>query len=253
MDEWFKIITKLKNFGIINIYITGGENLINEYFFTITKKILDNGFETGLSTNAMVINKEIIIRLKLLKIETIQVSIDGKSEKTHDFIRNSVGAFKKTIKGIKTLLKHNIEPIFNTVVNKYNINEIEDIIRMGVSLSIKQYKFFPVKSLGRAKHNNLIIEKSKWQKIPFNYFSTKYNVEIDFLKMDGSENCGAGISGFAIDQFADIYPCIFGINNKKQRIGNILDDDILELWNTSKILQNFRKLDNTQPCNRCEL
>jgi radical SAM protein with 4Fe4S-binding SPASM domain len=64
--------------------------------------------------------------------------------------------------------------------------------------------------------------------------------------------CGAARSGFAIDQKGDIFPCIFGIQNKEQCSGSILSEDINTVWFNSPVFNNFRE-NNNFPCNSCEV
>ncbi|WP_268981569.1 SPASM domain-containing protein [Wolbachia pipientis] len=60
------------------------------------------------------------------------------------------------------------------------------------------------------------------------------------------------MSGFAIEQKGDIYPCIFGVSDKTQCMGNILSDSLDDVWFNSVKLDKFRKLDEGRLCHRCE-
>jgi radical SAM protein with 4Fe4S-binding SPASM domain len=74
-------------------------------------------------------------------------------------------------------------------------------------------------------------------------------VEIESL--DNTEGCGSADTGFAIDQHGDVYPCIFGIADDRQRAGNILASSIDDLWFDSPLFRTFRT-QCSRPCHRCE-
>jgi MoaA/NifB/PqqE/SkfB family radical SAM enzyme len=58
--------------------------------------------------------------------------------------------------------------------------------------------------------------------------------------IDRDQPCGSGSLGFAVDQRGDIYPCIFGVETPGQRCGNLLTDDLDEVWFGSPVLEKFR-------------
>lgn len=249
VDQWKSIIDKLVKFGVIEIYVTGGENFLVEEYFELTDYILAKGCITGLSTNATHINEKILNFLSSRDIQQIQVSLDGASEQIHDYIRGKQGAFNKTIKGI-CKLSESFDIVLNTVVNRYNVSDIENIILLGKKYNISLFKFFPQKPVGRAKNiKSSCLDFEEWKLINFKSLESIHDVSIDFL--NESETCGSGHSGFAINERGDLFPCIFGTHNPETKFGNILESDIEHLWYNSPHLIEFRKAESCQPCSRC--
>lgn len=251
VQEWRDIIGVLDEYGVHDVYITGGETLAIPQFFELAKAILDRGLGFGLSTNATTITDTTLKRLSDLGIGRVQVSLDGGFSETHDRIRGMVGAFEKTLRGIE-LLSSICEPVVNSVVNSSNIQEMEEIVRKTSQLGCRSYKFFPQKPVGRARHNPDSLEDDviKSTLIPLcRELSSRYAVSIESI--DPTRPCGSGTSGFAVNEAGDVYPCIFGILNHKLRCGNLLRDGIDKLWFESEVLREFRSPPGFV-CRRCE-
>lgn len=251
LQQWFDIVNKLDDFGIFDVYVTGGENLLYKEFFSIAEHILSKNLGFGLSTNATLVTKKNIERLKKLNLKRVQVSLDGATPETYKFIRG-VDTFHQALKGIERLSKF-VEPVINTVVNKRNIEELGKIILLCKPYGINKYKFFPQKNCGRTVRNASIVysdDEIKNTIVPrCHELSEQHGVEIETL---GVNNCGSGASGFAVDHFGDAYPCIFGVEDSTQRIGSILTDDLNEIWFDSHNLNSFRKKEGGKFCHRCE-
>lgn len=250
VDTWRRVVARLDDYGVFDVYVTGGESLLLDGFFDIAEEILDRGMGFGVSTNATVLSDRVLGRLRELRIGTVQVSLDGATAATHELIRGSPGSFTRTMDGIDRIGEF-ADPVINTVVNRLNRGELEQVVKLGVDHGCRRYKFFPQKPVGRSTTrltldddeimNGLVPECAR--------LAEAHQVEIETI--DPQQPCGSGSVGFAVDQRADIYPCIFGVENPGQRCGNLLTDDLDAVWFGSPVLARFRK-EVTTPCRRCE-
>lgn len=77
IPAWKSIVDRLDAYGVLDVYLTGGENLLYNDFFALAEDILSRGLGFGLSTNATVLSEATLARLRELRIETVQVSLDG--------------------------------------------------------------------------------------------------------------------------------------------------------------------------------
>lgn len=247
---WKLIVDKLVKFGVWDIYVTGGENLIVDECLELIHYIQSKGIGTAISTNGMVIKDKVLIKLKEINFPLVQVSLDGASAETNDFIRGKLGAFDRTIKGIQKLSKISKIAI-NCVVNRRNWREIESLVILGRQLGISHFKFFPQKLVGRSKKQDILSDQKILElQEKCCFLSKKYEVYVESI--DIKKPCGSGISGFAINESFGIVPCVFSTHNTSQVFGNALSDDIEDIWFNSPYLQQFRKLNAQQPCHRCE-
>jgi MoaA/NifB/PqqE/SkfB family radical SAM enzyme len=251
LDLWKNIVDYLDRYGIWEVYITGGENFIVKECFELTDYIIGKNLETGISTNGMCVTDSILSWLKESGIRKVQVSLDGSEPSINDKIRGVPGAFRRTIAGIEKLSKC-VTPVINTVINRVNYKDIESIIKVCSKIGICEYKFFPQKPAGRGRIANILLDSEiDYVEKRIEVFKDKYSVKIDWPSKD--QNCGAGTWGFAIDEIGDVFPCIFGVSNRTQRIASILEYDIDKFWFDSTILNKFRSFSSRQLCNRCQI
>ncbi|MEO3925957.1 radical SAM protein [Micromonosporaceae bacterium B7E4] len=250
VPTWLSLVGKLDDYGVLDIYVTGGESLLRDGFFAIAEEILDRGMGFGVSTNATVLSERVIARLRQLRIGSVQVSLDGGTPATHELIRGASGSFTRTLAGIDRISEF-CDVVINTVVNKINIGELEQVVQVGIAHGCRRFKFFPQKPVGRSSGDLILSDSEIMHTLrgACARLADAHGVEIETV--NPGQPCGNGSVGFAVDQRADIYPCIFGVENPAQRCGNLLADDLDEVWFTSPILAAFRGEVPT-PCRRCE-
>lgn len=250
VDTWREIVAKLDDYGVLDVYVTGGESLLLDGFFEIADEILARGLGFGVSTNATVLSDRVLDRLRQLRIGAVQVSLDGATAATHELIRGAPGSFTRTLVGISRISQF-ADPVINTVVNSINLDDLEEIVRIGIEHGCRRFKFFPEKPVGRSTvHLTLDDEELMTKLVPeCARLAEVHHVEIETV--DPRQPCGSGSVGFAVDQRADIYPCIFGVRKPTLRCGNLLADDLDTVWFDSPVLARFRKEVET-PCRRCE-
>jgi MoaA/NifB/PqqE/SkfB family radical SAM enzyme len=85
----------LKDMGIQNIIISGGEPLLHPKLLDIMTALNREGFDLDLCSNGTLINHDVALKLKQYLSE-ISISIDGYNHFRHDYIRNVQGSFEKT-------------------------------------------------------------------------------------------------------------------------------------------------------------
>jgi len=250
LNRWHEIIRRLDDYGVLDIYITGGESFLLPEFFDLAADIIGRGLGFGVSTNATVLNAGRLERLRELGVSPVQVSLDGGQAATHEMIRNAPGSWHRTIAGIRALGEFT-EVVINTVVNHINLRELEQVVQVGLGGGVRRFKFFPQKPVGRSNPavtlddtTILTVLLPECQRL-----AEAYDVEIETISP--TEGCGSGSIGFAVDQRGDVYPCIFGVENRSLRAGNLLTDDLETMWFTATAWKQFRGQPTT-PCRRCE-
>jgi len=186
-------------------------------------------------------------------VDEVQVSLEGLSSSTHNYIRGEkayekVSDFilnfknKEKLKVAFTILFHNFDELQNNIDDwlvKYGL-EISNM-RFNAELEID----------GRAEdlpdefHN---FQYKNAEKI-FAFIKEKTNDNDEpSILLKNMRNCGIGIS-IGIDSNGDIYPCDAFINKQ----GNILDHNIDEIIAKNIAINEFCEVDKISKCNNCDL
>ena len=129
LDRSLRLCDELKELGTKEVTLIGGEPLISDKWFPVSKRLNKLGIKVNFVSNGTIINKDIIKKLKETKINNFGISIEGK-KKTNDLIRGK-GTFKKIVDTIKILQKNNIRISIATTVSKLNFLELKDIYQEG--------------------------------------------------------------------------------------------------------------------------
>jgi len=268
--EILRILDYFLSKKIVCITFGGGEPLLHNKIFEFIEYASKRGGKITLLTNGLLINKETIDRLYYSGIYRVRVSLDGSNEKINDFIR-SKGSFKGAIQALKLLAKSKISNIaVMTSVNKYNINDLENIIKLLIKIGINDIKFIPTILSGRAVYNfkEYILQDNYIKKLFFikEELSKKYKsyiyISVDspleaILNKDNKErlrHCGPCLIGYTflgIKANGDIFACPM-LDNVV--LGNIRKDDIGDIWLNSSLLNKVRNLKLLKgKCRTCKI
>lgn len=286
-QEIKNVINQLNQFSkkILQIEFSGGELLLRKDILEILKYTAKQN-KYNILTNGTLLNDKIskeLVDMGLSRITGsgltgITVSIDGP-EKIHDEIRNTSGAFKKTIEGLKRIREYKKlgdkkYPTvgITSVILPSNVNYLHDIIDIGADVGVNGFTFqvlIPplITRLGldivdeieghRTPMTNLIEEiepkileteiekiRSKAKQNNVNVaFSPRFQAHelIDYYKNKIFLNEWTCRSPWSIIRI-NPYGDVYPCFNYK--IGNIRDQKISDLWNNKRHRYFRKKLKN---------
>ena len=262
----FKQIAEDMNARRILINVTGGEPLMRQDLCEVmeyaTKEL---GFYWGMTTNGILLNDNNIEKLRKANMETVSISIDGL-EKTHDSFRGVPGSYKIILENIKKLKEANFVKHIQvtTVVNKTNINELEELYKVMLGLNLDSWRIASMDPIGRAKENDdlllngkelkrvldFILKKNKENKLKITYgcpgfLGLKYEKDARGYYF----NCRTGINIAGILYNGDLFVCPNVPRIKNLIQGNIKTDNFKEVWDNK--YKEFRTKERTK-CTECE-
>ena len=271
VDEMKKVLDDVAahyNPKEIMLYITGGEPLVKKDLFEFTDYANKLGFNWGMTSNGILIDKEVIKKIKKTNMATVSISLDGPKE-IHEAFRKVPGAYDKIIKGIKLMQKcpNIVDLQITTVVNKKNIDHLDEIYKTVKKLGVKDWRIIQVDPIGRAKDNKEILLEPDQLKYMFNYIFEKRKADPDirvrygcghFLGVELNNElmgkcyfCYTGSSIASILSNGDIFGCP-DIERRPELIqGNIRKDSFVDVWEHR--FKNYRRVNRTSnsKCRRC--
>lgn len=162
-EDYIAILDLLPHSIKTIIYSNRGEPTINPYFSKMIKYAHDKGFETIVSTNGMLLHKY-IDELVECGPDKIIIAVEGTTQDVHTKYRigSDLEKIKDNIKQLskareKSKLKYPTEIAIQTLVNRYNEEQVIDLIEMAESLGVDKIMF---KSLATHLGSRNLREKS---------------------------------------------------------------------------------------------
>ncbi|WP_461811672.1 radical SAM protein [Faecalimonas sp.] len=258
--QYKRLLSKLNMKGHINI--TGGEPLCNPYLFKVLdliKKDKEN-ISFSILTNGTLITDEIARKIKSYNPYYVQVSLEG-GKKTNDAIRGK-GTYKKIAKGIHYLKKYDIYTSISFTASKMNYKEFPKVVWYGRKHHVNNVwsdRYIPLGD-GENRENVLSLnetqeylksmykEKMKLRK-QHSHTNISMNRALQFLMTnDFAYGCTAGDSLLTVMENGDLVPC----RRMPIYIGNVLREDMYELYTHNLILQELRIQKVPDECQKCE-
>lgn len=270
-----KTLEKTYGFYIERFSLTGGDPLESYYWYEISKKLVSWGKKVSFLGNPELLNQDNIKKLKELKIESYQVSLDGL-EATHDFIR-SQGSFKRTINAIKLLNEINI-PV-NVMFTMSSLNEseliplIDYIDSLGVNVRFafdfmipigngekihQKFNFNMEKIFSEylTKKASLLAKNSKLYLTEKSSFIYAHKFKHNIINFDNFKNinceactgCMATLGHFTILNNGDVCVC----RRMPVILGNILKDNLIDIFIDNDIIKKFQCKNENSLCKNCK-
>jgi radical SAM protein with 4Fe4S-binding SPASM domain len=243
----------LQGIGTSEIDILGGEPLLVPWMTDFVAYAIGAGLSINISTNGSLPN----VVNELAHIETRDLhmgfSILG-FEKTHNRLTQS-NNFSKAIHGIKTVQASGKHPVVKSTLTRENFHEIHDLVLYLSELGIKKYYLLHEDLLGRNEQMPFFSFPQFWQFYTNLKTIMEGIIEIDFVAASGfctSRNslrgrCNAGLTKIAVMPDGSSFPCNLLTGFKNFYLGNILNDDIEEIWG-NRILEFFRDANHKNIC-----
>lgn len=259
-DQYVSIIDQLKDEGVFDIQLTGGEIFLRYDLVDIIDYIFKKHISIEIFTNATLINDSIAKKISK-KIKTCYVSVYGYSKEVYESITRTSNSFDAFSKGVDILLKNNIPVQFNVVILKENYHEMFKMIefcakklncpkndpRIRVSFNVLPQKNGCDQNVCHAISGNEYIEGINtlyFGKKPPSYDEIKACIPV--LEV---APCRAGNWSVNISASGEVSPCMcFPLV-----FGNVLKSSLREILNnsTSRIHRKIN-ISNIEGCNNCE-
>ncbi len=250
LDDWINGFNNL--FSVItkpDITISGGEPTTVEFIPELICYLKEKGKSITFYTNGL---NQVIPNVHY--INEVQISLEGLSERTHDYIRGK-GTYENVSNFILKFPDKNKLKIALTIMH-HNFEEIRDnlpewLVSFGLKMSNMRLNA-ELEIDGRAKKLPDEFHTFQYKNaIEIFKFISKNSNKIDdlpFLLFKNMRNCGIGIS-IGVDANGDIYPCDSLINKQ----GNILDHDIEEIIKKCLSINKYTEIDKIIYCTNCDL
>ena len=270
LEEYRCILDQVKedfDLNRVQLCITGGEPLLRPDFFEILGYAHELGYHWGMTSNGILITKEVAHRLAETGMSTISVSIDGLPE-THDQLRGTPGGYELAMRGIQNLIDEQAFRAIQvtTVVNHENIDELDALFEIMVGLDIDSWRVINLEPIGRALQwpSRMLTDNDYLRLFSFirdkrqagwpveygcsHYLGPAWEREL----RDWYWICGAGVYVASIMANGDIGACL-DIERRPETIqGNIRRSRFKDVWDHRFELFRQDLSESSDKCKGCE-
>jgi len=193
-----KLLTYTEN--LVEIHASGGEPLVNEYFWKLVKHCVDNGYSKniilGINTNGTVTLKpEQIEILRSFKSIGLDVSQDGTGELA-EYVRtrSSWEKFCKNMEQYKQLIEmplhystQNVRLRMVITVSIYNVHKIDEVIKFAEDQGHEWFYQF----VHNPQHLNVVnLNSNAKQYLENKYKNTRFDFIINHMNNEQPYNLG---------------------------------------------------------------
>ncbi len=131
-ERWQAFFEELGRLGVMTVCLTGGEVFTRPDLFELIDGIIANRMRYQILSNGTLITERVLSRFEAgkrrLRLDSIQVSIDGSRPEVHDQSRPH--SFKQAMRGLRLLMEADFPATVRVTVNRYNVDELEDVARL---------------------------------------------------------------------------------------------------------------------------
>lgn len=258
------MIDDLIDLGTIVFSVTGGEPFLRNDIFDVCEYAKDSGLSLSLLSNGMLINNEKIVKkIEILEPIALSISIDGIDE-VHDNFRGVNGSFERAINALKLLKDSSIPHCTITTVTKNNINQLEELKKLMISLDVWTWQIQIGIPIGRM-NKNLILTIEDVRSVAKFIADAKQEIhEIEVVAADCIGyysdlklrnkpwmGCHAGICLVSVTSVGDVKGCLSLPDTCIE--GNIRKKSLESMWEDENSFSYNRKFDVRTLKGKCKL
>lgn len=250
-EEFLVIFDKIKKHATHITFYQMGEPLLNKDLFKMIKKCVEYKIKTNISTNGMLIN-EYLDEILNSGLSDIKIALDGIDKETHERYRAGSN-FDKIINNIKLLKssrddqnKNKPNIIIQTLVNKYNQNQLKEINDFAKKYADK----FVCKKMHLGRNNELIQTNKHFETDIEEY--KRENVKDEKMYFKNMQYCPQ-FNNLVVLSNGELVQCCFDYDAQTS-FGNLLREPykkILKSSDRKKFLQTYFKRTNLL-CQKCD-
>jgi MoaA/NifB/PqqE/SkfB family radical SAM enzyme len=237
-------LKKIADFGVLFITFSGGEPLCRKDFFEIAAEAQRLHFAIRIYTNAFLIDEAMAQRLKdEVHPFELEISLHGARPETHEALTRVPGSFQKLVAAVRALRRRDIKVMLKTPITKLNMGEVREIRSLAAELDSDLHfdAVITPKDDGDQEPLQMGADEEFMKRWWSDEFKDVREEKVPLRRDDQgiSAVCGTGRSGFALDPYGNIYPCV----QWRRRVANIMEiSSMAEIWRGSSVLKEVRRV-----------
>ena len=139
-SQVFKVIGNMSDAGVAILTFSGGEPLLRKDLYEAIKRANDSDMLCTIASNGILMTREVAKKLAKAGVKRVEIGLDGARAETHDFLRNRLGSFEATVKGIRNCAEAGFDELATTMtLHSKNVNELEETMELAEKLGATRF------------------------------------------------------------------------------------------------------------------
>ena len=244
------------------LIFTGGEPLLREDIYELTRAARQAEFTVVVGTNGIRLTSKRLARLQESGIQGMALSLDSMRPGVHDAFRGRPGAWRTTVTGIKHLQESGLPFVLQTTVSRANLPELPDLIAFAAEQNARAHNLYFLVPTGRGQtftsditpdeYEALLVKIRCWQETyagrlflgakcapHYQRVLWEHDAQSAYLRAfdRGAGGCPAGMQYLGIRPNGDVTPCpylpLYG--------GNLRRQSLAAIWHESDLFRRLRQ------------
>ena len=267
-DACKAILKSLADYTRCILIFTGGEPMMRDDIVQLVEYSRSLGLRPVMASCGEGLDEAAMVRLKAAGLLSFSFSLDGPDAASHDGFRQSDGAFALVMNAVQAAKAVGLRFQINTTLTRLNVDAIEAIARLAVSLGAACWNPFVLVPVGRGDGiRELLFEPAEYESVLERLAILKSKLPIDlrvtcgpqFARVARQQNvqrgdkvsgCLAATEFVFISRNGDVQTCGF----LEESAGNLVEAgfDFGRIWENAPLLCGLRRHANYQgACGSC--
>jgi GeoRSP system radical SAM/SPASM protein len=262
-DVLYSCIEKAAKAGVFSVNFGGGEPTLHPHLLEIASFASGLGLRISMNSNGWLIDCDKAAALKQAGFTKVGISIDSHLADVHDTFRGIPGSHARALAALGHLKSVGITTSISTVICRINSTTIDDLVALAQGYGVGQLNFhnFKCSGLGMSNKDSLDLTPEEWKVFYKEAIAAKHSVKGLDISLDDpiialldARDAGTLVKGSVCGKLSlniksngDMTPCGF----IPIVIGNIVRDDLRQVWKDSAVLEKMRNKQPTGKCSGC--
>jgi radical SAM protein with 4Fe4S-binding SPASM domain len=256
LEKLLSIIDELAEAGCLYLGITGGDPMVHEHFADVYRHACERGIRVTVLCNGVLVRDKVVELFREYPPTQVEVSLYGATRETYEAVTKVPGSHAKCLAGVRRLVENGIRVQLKTVVISLNAHEVPEMRRMARELGVEfriDSAIFP--QLTDRGHQPLDYRIPPREAVRIELSDARTlqawseHVDRQPQPSDNLYRCGAGVTGFYIDPFGSVSPCIMTTNHRH----SLHERSFASLWAKELVQLRSLKPRAHYGCNSCEM
>lgn len=274
--EAFHLIDQIAAMHVPLFVLTGGDPLKRPDIMPIVQYACRRGVRTSLTPSATpLLTEDAVFELEKSGLMRLALSLDGSTAELQDGFRGGSGSYKRTLDAVRWCHEAGLPVQINTTVSRYNVGDLDSMIKLLTSLGVVLWSVFFLVPTGRAQIGDLL-SAEEHEQVFAKLYATSKRVKFHIKTTEGQHyrryvlqqkaqasnskpeaeliaRAPNGVNdgkGFVfVSHTGEVYPSGF----LPLPVGNILREPLADIYQNSPLFLSLR--DSSQlkgKCGRCE-